>query len=436
MIIIAMDGRAGYGCCLVRSSAIHEPEPFSALVLGQVGDDPGDIYAWCRGQAPVFFSATLNAWVLTRHADVQRVFSDEASFGGPLPYGSQGGAAIHGRVLLHMSGEEHRKKSGLIGRRLRSPRQLRGGLREMVERTCAELLDALPAVADFKQGFSESLPLLVITRLIDVPATDQFRDWYKAISAAGGGNPRGDDEIFRRGFAARDKLRAFCEPLIAERRAAPGDDLLSDMCSMDYDGERMTDDEIKAFMSFLLIAGAETTGLALGNLIKQLLLHPEQWERLKAEPQLVASAAAEGIRFAPPLHASKRQAQVDLELHGARIERGDFVVAVMAAANRDPDAFAYPETFDVTRFRDDADRQFISAGGQNAFGGGRHFCIGSLLAKLELTSALSALLQRYGSLRLASGDAPDDVGWPLRGPSELPVAALRGSPDSIMEVVR
>jgi cytochrome P450 len=219
---------------------------------------------------------------------------------------------------------------------------------------------------------------------------------------------------------ARDELYAFFAPLIRQRRAEPGDDLLSDLCSMEYEGARMTDDEIQAFMSFLLVAGVETTARVLGSLVKELIVNADQWEVLAADPSLATSAAAEAVRMRPPHHATKRQLRVDTAIQDRELPAGSVVLVVMGAANQDETVFTDAGQFDVTRFRDKANAQFVSAAAHNAFGGGRHFCTGSLVAKLEMTSAVMGMVERFARMEFV-GDEPAERGWPLRGPESLQV---------------
>jgi cytochrome P450 len=323
-----------------------------------------------------------------------------------------------------MSGEEHRKKVGIISARMRSPQSIRGRLNETVQRLRAELIDALPlapAVADAKTDFAEPLPLHVITNLVNVHEAARFKQWYELISGAGGGNPTGDRKVMADGMRARNELYAFFAPLIKQRRAVPGDDLLSDLCSMEFEGARMTDEEIEAFMSFLLVAGVETTARVLGSLIKELVVNPDQWDLLVDDPGLATSAAAEAVRLRPPHHATKRQLQTETEVQSRQLPAGTIVLAVMGAANQDETVFADARRFDVTRFATNANAQFVSAAAHNAFGGGRHFCTGSLVAKLEMTSAVTGLVERFARMEFAEGRVPDEQGWPLRGPESLQV---------------
>jgi cytochrome P450 len=412
---------------MTEQSSAREPVEFKELVTGVRGANASDVYALCRATAPIFYSDTVNAWVLTRYDDVHRALNDEPVFGGPLQYGAQAGAAIHGRVLLQMSGDEHRKKTGLISGRMRSPQSLRGRMGTVINDLCRSLLDDIepaPAYSDFRRTLVEPLPMGVITTLIDVDEATRFRNWYEAISAAGGGNPQGDVEVMQLGLKARDELYEFFAPLIRQRRANPGDDLLSDLCAMEYEGTQMTDEEIQAFMSFLLVAGVETTARVMGSLVKQLIMNPDQWALLVEDPTLATSAAAEIIRMRPPHHATKRQLQQDVELGGVELEAGAIVLAVMAAGNLDDNRFANGSSFDVTRFRSNANAQFVSAGAHMAFGGGRHYCTGSLLAKLEMVAAIEGLVERFSALEFVDDVVPDDVGWPLRGPAALPVRAI------------
>jgi cytochrome P450 len=243
---------------------------------------------------------------------------------------------------------------------------------------------------------------------------------YDTIVAAGASNLRGDPNVQRRGEEARAELFAFVTPLIEERRDNPGDDLLSALCSTEYEGVRLSDDEIRSFCSFLLAAGVETTDRALANLLKLLWLKPELWTLLGQQRDLLKSACAEGLRFAPPVHAISRGVRGDVELSDRAMREGERVVVVMAAANRDPEVFDEPDYFDVARFADNPDREFGAKAQILSFGYGTHMCTGSQLAKLEMVESLHLLLDRFAGAEFADG-VPDDRGYVLRSPAELPV---------------
>ncbi|MFC7658686.1 cytochrome P450 [Pseudonocardia benzenivorans] len=198
-----------------------------------------------------------------------------------------GSSAIYGRTILHMSGDEHRRKAAIVARRIRNRRELRGTLRERISALVSALGDELPAapgVADIRAGLTTLLPLTVIAELTTMHEAVNFPQWYHDLAGASVSNVSRDPAVHARGVAAREEIDAWLDPAIARKRADPGDDLLSDLCTVEYEGQRLSDTEIKSNTAFFLAAGIETTDRALVNLLGGLVRHPEQWERLRAAP--------------------------------------------------------------------------------------------------------------------------------------------------------
>jgi cytochrome P450 len=396
---------------------------FEALLDGRPGD-PAPLYAALREAGPVW-SPAFDGWVVSRYDDVRRVLTDETCF-APLGYGA-GSSIIHGRTILHMEGDEHRRKSAVLARQLRNTRMLEGVQRDFVKATAISYLDRLPRdeLVDMKPAYTTPVPLDVTAWLMDIAEAPDFRDVYDTIVAAGASNLRGDPEVQRRGEEARTTLFNFVTPLIAQRRADPGEDLLSTLCSTEYEGVSLSDDEVRSFCSFLLAAGVETTDRALSSLLKILWQSDELWTLLRDRRDLVNAVTAEGLRMAPPVHALSRGIVSDTEMGGQPMLKGERVVAIMAAANRDPDVFADPERFDPERFAEHPDREFGARAQILSFGYGTHLCIGSQLAKVEVNEALNLLLDRYRGADFSDG-VPDDRGYVLRSPEHLRVQLLEG----------
>ncbi len=396
-------------------------EEFDAYVADPTASEPYELFARMRDEAPAMWSDALQAWVMTRWDDVSRMFEDADSF-GPL-MNQPGTSSIFGRALLQMTGDEHRRKEAIIAKRIRSPKRLSGDLDELVTGLAKEYGDVLPtapAVADLRTGFTEPVPLGVIAELMDMTEAGNFRHWYNDIVSAGISNVNKDPVIHARGEAARDELFAFVTPTIEDRRRCPGDELLSDLCSMEYEGERLSDDEVRSFTAFLLSAGIETTDRGSANLFKHLIVHPEQWRRLQEDRSLVASAVTEIMRYRPPVQGTIRLALRDVEVDATTIPEGSKVFSFIASANHDPTKFDDPETFDVGRFVGNERPNFTPIGPVRAFGAGEHTCTGSLLAKLEMERSLEYLLDRFDHLTFA-GEVPPDTGLMLRSPSSLDV---------------
>jgi cytochrome P450 len=391
---------------------------FDELLAGDPGD-PGDTYRALRSAAPVW-SEAFGGWVVSRHQDVRRVLTDESSF-APLGYGA-GSSIIHGRTILHMEGHEHRRKSAVLARQLRNPRLLKGVQRDFIRATAAAYVEELRAgeIVDLKERFTTPFPLDVTAWLMDIAEAPDFKNLYDTIVAAGASNLRGDPDVQRRGEEARSILFDFVTPLIEQRRQHPGDDLLSTLCSTEYQGVRLSDDEIRSFCSFLLAAGVETTDRALSSLLKLLWQEPELWTMLRERRDLVTAVCAEGLRLAPPVHALSRGVVADTELGGQAMQRGERVVALLASANRDEEFFEEPDSFDPYRFEDNPEREFGARAQILSFGYGTHLCTGSQLAKVEIIEAVGLLLDRFVRVDFAEG-VPPDRGYVLRSPEHLRV---------------
>lgn len=391
---------------------------FAEVLGGRVM--PYDLYSEMRESAPLFWSDATGGWVAARHTDVQRVLEDEDRF-GPLGHGP-GSSAIHGRVILHMEGREHRKKSALIGHRIRSPRRLDADFSPLIERLSLGYLDAIDFTGpvDLKPAYTTPLPLQVTAELMAIPDAPRFREWYDLIVAAGASNLSGDPEVARKGAEARASLMAFLEPVVEDRRANPGDDMLSDLCTFEYEGEPISTEEILGFCSFLLAAGVETTDRALSNFLRYLFSNRDVWDLLRSDRSLIPSACAEILRYAPPVHGVSRGVRADTELEHGTVKEGDRILVLLASGNRDEEVFDRSEEFVVDRFTADAHKQFTPKSDILPFGAGRHHCTGSLLAKMEMEIAMNHLLDRIEWAEWTEG-TPEEVGYVLRSPAHLKV---------------
>lgn len=394
-------------------------EDFNAYLTDNVGADPYPIFRRMREDAPVLWAEPLQAWVLTRWDDITTMLEDGESFGQLM--NQPGTSSIFGRAILQMSGDEHRRKDAILAKRLRGPRYLGSTIEEIVSGLVREYGDQLPMapeVADLRTGLTEPVPLGAIAELMDMGAASNFRNWYNDIVAAGTSNFSQDPVVHAKGETARDELYDFVTPSIEERRTCPGDELLSDLCSMEYEGERLSDDEVRSFTAFLLSAGIETTDRALANLVKHLILQPEQWQHLKDNPSLASSAATEILRFRPPVQAIVRMTRKDMEVSGTLIPAENKLMGFIASANHDPDRFDNPGKFDVGRFEGAERPNYTPIGPVRAFGAGPHTCTGSLLAKLEMERTLEYMIERFERFEFA-GHVPPDSGIVLRSPATL-----------------
>jgi cytochrome P450 len=235
-----------------------------------------------------------------------------------------------------------------------------------------------------------------------------------------GVNLIGDPEVTAAGFAARDELDSYLRPLVAERRRSPGPGLLSMLAHAEVEGQQLTDDEIARFGMLMIFAGGETVEKTLATFVRNLVAHREQLSALQADRTLLDRALAESLRYTAPTHMIPRKTRAELTVGGGTIPAEAEVICFLGSANRDDRRFAAPDKFDTRRTDLDAERAFSSAANHLAFGGGRHFCLGAMMAKTEVEIGVSRLLDATVGLRFA-GEPPADEGLFLRGPRSLPL---------------
>ena len=401
-----------------RESLIAE---FTALVEGSPEVDRHDLFARLRRHVPIFHSSRLDAWVMTRYEDVKTVLSNDSLFQPP----QQGaGASPFGRSFMQMSGREHSKKVGIVAREMRTQRAMRERLSEVVLQIAKSQATSLVMgePMDLRERYATWVPLLAITALTDLPDAARFRDWYRTIVAGGSSsitNPGARDAAFR----AREEVRAFLEPIIEARRLKPGNDLLSDLVTADYDGEPIPHEEIVSNIIFLLAAGVETTERVLTSVLRHVALDAEEWAWLKAnytDPEALSAFCAEALRVFPPVSANVRTALQDLEIAGIKIKAGEKAVALSVSGNHDENHFANPTHFDHNRFMGSSERQFTADGDILSFGDGTHHCVGSRLAKVEMAHALTEFLDRVARIEPV-GNLPVGEGFIFHSPPRLPV---------------
>lgn len=327
------------------------------------------------------------------------------------------------RNLLSLDPPDHTRLRKLVqpsftGRAIEA---LRGNIQQIVD----DLLDTAEREAaargesvgqrqlDLIEAFAYPMPVTVISDMLGIPRADRarIRGWTENLLRIDRRRGQDLDEPTRAG------LRAFSDylrELFAHKRRHPADDMISQLVHAEEDGDTLSEDEVLAMVFVLFLAGHVTTVNLLGSSVVALLTHPEQLAKFQADPELARGVVEETLRYWGPVDfISRRIARQDLEIAGTPIAKGDTVVVGLAAANRDPEHFADPDTFDITR---------ANANRNVAFGKGIHVCIGAPLARLEGQIALSTLFRRFPSLRLAV--PAEELRWGtsfLRGFGRLPV---------------
>jgi cytochrome P450 len=380
--------------------------------------DPYPMYQQLREDFPLLHYPDLGWYVLSRYADVERAAKDPAF--STENYGPQLEPLYGDRTLIQMDGREHNQYRGMVQQSFRG-RELFDRFLPMIERLSQDLVEKNligQGEVDFLPAFAAQLPIQVTVQILGLPLSDipHFRRWYQAI-VEGIANLAQDPAIIAKTDQARDELEAYMIPKIFEKRANPEDDLLSALAIAEIDGVRMSDSEIRAFVSLLLVAGGETTEKALTNLMVNLSEHPEQLEALRRDPSLVEAALAENLRFTPPTQMIMRLSREPVEMSGGTIPAGAFTILLIGAANRDPRQYKNPDQFDMFRTDLDVKNAFTAAANHMAFGVGRHYCVGAQLAKIEMVMALNHLLEKSKNWQVTQ--PPHWVGTFTRGPESL-----------------
>jgi cytochrome P450 len=380
-------------------------------------EDPYPYYERFRGPSPLLRVAET-IWFALGHADVTtllrhpRMSTDEQQHAA-----TEAGNALdpnRTRSLLFMDPPDHTRLRNLVARAF-TPRRIEG-LRAATEAITAELLDALPTdgtPVDLIPAFAYPLPVRVICRLLGIPEADEavFTGWSHGIARSLDPSVLRSPAIDATIDQARSELRAYLGALLEFRRKSPGDDLLSGLAAVDADGDRISSGEVLSLAVLLLVAGHETTVNLIGNGMLALLRAPDQLALLRRSPELVGGAVDELLRFDGPVQITQRIATEDMEVVGCQVRRGDEILLVLGAANRDAAVFAEPGRLDVTR---DARRHV-------GFGGGIHHCLGAVLARMEAQIAVAALLERFGRIELAGAPVRRPT-FTLRGLESLPIA--------------
>ncbi|HTK64370.1 MAG TPA: cytochrome P450 [Pseudonocardia sp.] len=388
--------------------------------------DPHALYARLREQRPVTRAVSplgLRVWVVTRYADARAALVD--------PRLAKDASVLGGLIERHLTTPDHRIRFAevLMGHMLNSdpPDHTRlrklvnraftgravAALRPRIEAIAAELTDAMAArvragehTVDLLDAFAFPLPMTVICEILGVPdeERDDFRRWSNTVLSSAAASERS---------AAAAAMAGYLSRLVADKRAHPGQDMLSEIVAASEDSDRLSPVEAVSMAFLLLVAGHETTVNLIGNGMLALLRHPDRFAELRANPDLTPSAVEEFLRFDGPINlATFRHTTEPVTIGGTEIPAGEIVLVSLTSANRDPAHFDRPDELDLHR-----------DGGNLAFGYGIHHCLGASLARLEGEIAFRALLSRFPDMSLAA--EPTELSWRvstlIRGVVALPV---------------
>lgn len=383
-----------------------------SMVADAVRRNPYPLYAMMRRFAPVVRVPRLGLWMVFDHASVRTALHDHERFSSRAA--PPGGTPLD--WLIFLDPPRHTRLRALIARTF-TPRAV-ASLEPRITGLANDLLDAVVhrGQMDVVTDYAERIPVLVIMEMLGMPLDDSARvaRWSEAILGLGD-TVLGGERAARALAAYRvasEEMQPYLARLLAARRSAPRDDLLTRLVEAELDGERLADEEIFSFFQLLLLAGTETTTNLIANAVLCFLDYPAQLARVRSEPGLLTAAIEEVLRFRTPVQIVFRTATRDVELRGRVIRAGELVLVVIGSANRDPAHFAEPDRFEVPR----GSAQHVG------FGHGMHFCIGAALARLEARVALSVFLARISEFeRMDRSPWMPRSGLNVHGPRRLPV---------------
>jgi cholest-4-en-3-one 26-monooxygenase len=363
---------------------------------------PHEKFRRLRAEAPVFKlndpESDVGYWALTRHADVVFVSRNPELFSSyektaMINEYAQEQVDQQRLFMLNQDPPQHTRTRSLVNRGF-TPRMI-ARLEERIQATCDDIVATAVSKGegDFVTLCAAELPLIVIAELMGVPLDDRHKvfDWSNRM--IGGDDPEyGVTEEQR--FDAATEMWAYASALAESKRGQLQDDIVSKLISPDEAGNVLSELEFDLFFMLLAVAGNETTRNAISGGMHALIQHPEQWEKLQADPSLIPAAADEIVRWVTPVNMFRRTAIEDVEVGGVAIKKGEKVVIYYTSANRDETVFTNPDEFDIAR----EPNPHVGFGG-----GGPHFCLGRHLAKLELECLFRSLINRVDHVELVMG---------------------------------
>jgi cytochrome P450 len=379
-----------------------------------IHEDPYPTYEALRAHAPVYRNDALDFWALSLHADVLAAFKDTELFsndhGVSLDPESWGPQAFAGTSFLALDPPRHTRLRALVSKGF-TPRRV-AALEQRIRDMTAEYLDPLVGAGrfDFIDELAGKVPMDVISEMLGVARSDRAELRRRADLLVH--REQGTIGLPREGVEAFAWIRSYFRALVAERRARPGDDLISALLEAELDGERLDEGEILSFANLMIVAGNETTTKMLANAVYWLWRHPEQRARMREAPEArIPSWVEETLRFDNSTQMLARRVTRDVALRGAQLRAGDRALLLVGSANRDERVFERADQYDLER---DTSQSL-------SFGRGVHFCLGAALARLEGRVVLEEWWRRFPDYEIDPAGAVRVHSINVRGFAALPV---------------
>lgn len=381
--------------------------------------DPYPLYHRLRREDPVHWDPFLHAWVVTRYTDVIRVLREFTAARTPTPekLTEMGLEALNpiARVMvkqmLFLDAPAHTRIRSLAGVAF-TPQKVEA-LRSHVRDIARNLLQGAQEKGgmDVIADLAEPLPCIVTAEMLGLPVEDhrQLKVWSQDFAEMLGNFQHNPDHIPRI-LKSTDEMTSYFRGKMRQSAIRP-DGLVASLRNAEINGDRLSEDEVIANCIVTMVGGQETTTNLIGNGVLALLRNPGQLEKLRLNPSLIPSAVEELLRYESPSQHTGRLAPGDLEMGGKHIQKRQAVMAVMAAANRDPERFPDPDRLDIAR----QDNKHV------AFGWGAHFCFGAPLARIEGQIAFEEMLRAFPKWSLKPGPLAWRTNLGLRGLKTLPI---------------
>jgi cytochrome P450 len=409
---------------MTSSRISARPDPSLSLyhlLDPEVLANPYPLYHRLRSESPVHWDPYLHAWVVTRYDDVVHVFQHYLSGRTPNPdqLASMGMsdlgpiAQLMVRQMLFLDPPQHTRVRGLAARAF-TPRRVEV-LREHIQQITEDLVDmvAEKGSMDVIADIGNPLPSIVTTELLGVPTEDweMLKAWSTDFAEMLGNfqhNPGRTARVLK----TVEEMTTYFQEAVRRESSRPTEGLVNALTNAEVDGDRFSEEEVVANIIVTMVGGLETTTNLIGNGLLTLLRNPEELRRLRDNPSLLTTAIEELLRYESPSQHTARLAPEDTELGGQKIKKRQAVIAVMGAANRDPERFPDPDRVDLER----EDNRHV------AFAWGPHFCFGAPLARIEGHAAFETMLRRLPNMRLETEELHWRENLGLRGLKALPVA--------------
>lgn len=407
----------------MADTVAQSPLSLYHLLDPEVLADPYPLYHRLRAEDPVHWDPYLHAWIVTRYSDVVSVLTTFSADRAPSPEFFEALsvrdvgpiAKVMVKQMLFMDPPSHTRLRKLAAPAFMPARVQR--LRDHIQDIATKLIDDIVARGDAGRmdllaDFAAPLPAIVTAEMLGVPTEDhvKLKEW-SATFAEMLGNFQHNTDRLNGVLKALENLTAYFYDAIAKQRESPRDGLVHALMSSEVDGDRLTDEEVVANSIVTMVGGQETTTNLIANGMLSLLRDRAALARLRSEGQIMPAAIEELLRYESPSQHTARLAPSDCVLGGKQLRKRDAVIAVMAAANRDPERFTDPDRLDFDR----PDNRHV------AFGWAAHFCFGAPLARLEARIAFETLLRRFPTLALTGEDLVWRENLGLRGMESLPL---------------